>query len=186
MSPLLLVEVNKVRIEVTALDTRIDILTDEVRTIKEENNKLHGLLDRANSRETVNYGIMDLSYSNQDDNKDLEFLGEWRITAYCSCEKCCGKWASSKYRPDGIVRGASGEQLIPGVSVAAPASLVFGTSIEIDGLGEYIVHDRMAQWVIKKHGNTIDLYMEDHKEALEFGVRILTVYSLQAEGGGDV
>ena len=28
-------------------------------------------------------------------------LGSFRITAYCSCEKCCGEWA--KNRPNGIV-----------------------------------------------------------------------------------
>ena len=44
-----------------------------------------------------------------------EYLGEFRITAYCSCEICCGKWAEN--RPDGIVYGASGEELVAGVSV---------------------------------------------------------------------
>ena len=36
-------------------------------------------------------------------------LGEYRITAYCACEKCCGEWA--KNRPGGIVVGAAGIEL---------------------------------------------------------------------------
>lgn len=24
------------------------------------------------------------------------YLGEFRVTAYCSCEKCCGEWAKNR------------------------------------------------------------------------------------------
>lgn len=100
-------------------------------------------------------------------------LGSFRITAYCSCEKCCGEWA--KNRPDGVVYGASGEELIAGVSCASP--LPFGTVVEIEGLGEYIVQDRPAQWVIDKYGeNQIDIYYSDHEAACEFGLKQLNVY----------
>ena len=69
-----------------------------------------------------------------------EYLGKFRITAYCSCEICCGKWAEN--RPDGIVYGASGEELVAGVSCASP--LPFGTVVEIEGVGTYIVQDRTS------------------------------------------
>ena len=48
-------------------------------------------------------------------------LGSFRITAYCSCEKCCGEWA--KNRPNGIVYGAAGVELTGRCFLCFPASL---------------------------------------------------------------
>lgn len=100
-------------------------------------------------------------------------LGTYRITAYCSCEKCCGEWA--KNRPNGIVYGAAGVELKAGVSCASPLPL--GTVVEVEGLGEYIVQDRPAQWVIDKYGeNQIDIYFDNHEAASAFGLKQLNVY----------
>lgn len=98
------------------------------------------------------------------------YHGSCRITAYCACERCCGKWAGSRpldENGDPIVYGASGEALIPGVSVAC--SLPYGTRLEIDGLpGTYIVQDRTAEWVQDKYnGMTVDIYMDDHDACYE-------------------
>ena len=109
-----------------------------------------------------------------------EYLGEFRITAYCSCEICCGKWAEN--RPDGIVYGASGEELVAGVSCASP--LPFGTVVEIEGVGTYIVQDRTSSWVVDKYGeNLIDIYFDDHEAAREFGLQYHDVYL--KEGAND-
>lgn len=100
-------------------------------------------------------------------------LGSFRITAYCSCEKCCGEWA--KNRPNGIVYGAAGVELKAGVSCASPLPL--GTVVEVEGLGEYIVQDCPAQWVIDKYGeNQIDIYFDNHEAASAFGLKQLNVY----------
>lgn len=100
-------------------------------------------------------------------------LGSFRITAYCSCEKCCGEWA--KNWPNGIVYGAAGVELKAGVSCASPLPL--GTVVEVEGLGEYIVQDRPAQWVIDKYGeNQIDIYFDNHEAASAFGLKQLNVY----------
>lgn len=98
------------------------------------------------------------------------YHGSCRITAYCACERCCGKWASGRpvdENGDPIVCGASGEALIPGVSVAC--SLPYGTRLEIDGLpGTYIVQDRTAEWVQDKYnGMTVDIYMDNHDACYE-------------------
>jgi 3D (Asp-Asp-Asp) domain-containing protein len=85
------------------------------------------------------------------ENKDY-----YIITAYCPCQKCCGK-------TDGIT--ASGEKAVQGVTIATDKSIPFGTKIYIDGVGERIVQDRGG--AIK--GNRIDLYFNDHQSALEFG-----------------
>ena len=100
-------------------------------------------------------------------------LGTYRITAYCSCEKCCGEWA--KNRPNGVVYGAAGIELIAGVSAASPLPL--GTVVEVEGLGEYVVQDRPAKWVIEKYGeNQLDIYFDNHEEACAFGLQYLNVY----------
>ena len=109
---------------------------------------------------------------------EKEYLGNFRITAYCSCKECCGKWADN--RPNGIVYGASGAELVAGVSVASP--LPFGTEIYIDGLGEYVVQDRLAQWVVDKYGDKlIDVYFDNHEEACKFGRKYLDVYEIGGE-----
>ena len=88
--------------------------------------------------------------------QSLTYKGVYKITAYCPCERCCGK-------TDGIT--ASGEKAVEGVTVAMDKSIPFGTKVYIDGVGERIVQDRGG--AIK--GNRIDLYFDSHQEALNFG-----------------
>ncbi len=97
----------------------------------------------------------------------------YTITAYCSCEKCCGEWA--KDRQGGIVIGAWGKELTPEYSVASP--LPFGTKVHIEGLGIYEVLDRTSTWVADKYnGRIIDIYMgDDHEAAVEFGKQVREV-----------
>jgi len=102
---------------------------------------------------------------------------EYTITAYCPCAKCCGKHAIN--RPNNIVYGASGIELIEGVSVASP--LPFGTKIMIDG-HEYISQDRTAKWIAEKYENKIiDIYFNEHKDAVNFGKQVSKVYIEEEE-----
>lgn len=102
-------------------------------------------------------------------------MGEFRLTAYCACEKCCGKWALTRpLDKDGnpIIYTASGMVAQQGVTVAADTSVLpFGTVIMIDG-HEYMVQDRGG--VIKE--NRIDIYFESHEEALQFGVQYKEIF----------
>lgn len=94
----------------------------------------------------------------------------WRITAYCSCEKCCGKWAAGRT----TVTGAGGVELKAGTHCAAP--LPFGTVVEIDGVGTYEVQDRTSTKYAKKHGGrVVDIYFDDHEAARCFGWRYAEV-----------
>ena len=101
-----------------------------------------------------------------------ESLGDYIITAYCSCPVCCGQWSSD------IPITASGAAAEEGVTVAADwDKLPAGTEIEIEGLGTYIVQDRPAEWVVKKYdGKIIDVYFDSHEEALHFGKQERKVY----------
>jgi 3D (Asp-Asp-Asp) domain-containing protein len=86
------------------------------------------------------------------------------VTFYCACKLCCGENAR------GIT--ASGKLVSRGM-VAAPYGVPFGTKIEMDGLGKYIVEDRGNPRYIKWIDNNtirIDIYVEDHQEALNLGV----------------
>lgn len=105
---------------------------------------------------------------------ELEYveLGTYRVTAYCACEICCGEWALN--RPDGIVYGAAMIELQSGISCASP--LPFGTVLEIENYGQVVVHDRIAQWVLDKHGyNCVDIYFDSHEMATAFAMQFLNV-----------
>lgn len=100
-------------------------------------------------------------------------LGEFKITAYCSCAKCCGEWANK--RPDGIVYGACGKELVADYSIAVdPRVIPYGTTVYFDGR-EHIAHD--CGGAIKE--NRIDLYMSTHEAALEWGVQYHDVYLIR-------
>ena len=91
-------------------------------------------------------------------------VGETRIfkvTAYCSCAKCCGK-------TNGIT--ASGTKATAGRTVATSSQFSFGTQLDIGGY-TYTVEDRGGAI----QGNRIDVYMNSHAEALAWGVRYLPV-----------
>ena len=133
--------------------------------VVQHTQKVQKVEPEPNTMELSPEELLDISASNLSVVED-ECLGEYTITAYCSCEKCCGKWA--KNRKDGIVKGALGVELKEGISIASP--LEFNTRVNIDGLGEYIVQDKTAKWIADKYNNKIiDIYFSNHSEALKFG-----------------
>jgi 3D (Asp-Asp-Asp) domain-containing protein len=87
----------------------------------------------------------------------------YTVTAYCPCKVCCGKWSGGPT--------ASGKMPKPGITVAGPRSIPFGTRVLIEGVGERVVQDRLA----RKYDGRFDLYFSSHKEALRFGKRTLQV-----------
>lgn len=102
-------------------------------------------------------------------------LGEFRVTAYCSCSECCEQWAAN--RPGGIVYGASGEVLVPHHSIAVDPNVIpYGSTVYINGQA-YIAQD--CGGAIK--GNSIDIYMASHEEAYDFGVQYLEVFMKEGE-----
>lgn len=94
--------------------------------------------------------------------------GTFRVTAYCSCEKCCGKWATL----NGGGYTASGTKVQEGRTIAVYRKQIpFGTEVHIEGMGTYIAEDTGS--AIKE--NCIDVYFASHTEALNFGVKYLEV-----------
>ena len=85
----------------------------------------------------------------------------YKITAYCPCSKCCGKATG---------RTASGTKATAGRTVAASSKFAFGTKLNIGG-HIYTVEDRGGA----VNGNKIDIFVNTHAEALQWGVRYMTV-----------
>lgn len=86
-------------------------------------------------------------------------LGDFKLTAYCTCSKCCGQWA------DGIT--ATGTKATPGRTVAVdPDVIPLGSKVFINGF-EYTAEDTGG--AIK--GHRIDILFPSHQEALNFGVQ---------------
>lgn len=100
-------------------------------------------------------------YSSRGSTVTTASSGRYKVTAYCSCAKCCGK-------TNGVT--ASGRMATANHTVAAPSSFAFGTNIVINGQ-TYVVEDRGGAI----QGNRIDVYMNSHAEALAWGVRYLDV-----------
>lgn len=97
-----------------------------------------------------------------------EPLGEFRLTAYCPCMKCCGK-------TDGIT--ATGTLAAEGRTIAVdPRVIPYGSIITIyfaDGTSHtYTAED--CGGAIRE--NRIDVFFADHQAAREFGVQTAYVY----------
>lgn len=103
---------------------------------------------------------------------EVTSLGIYTITAYCACQKCCGK-------SDGIT--ANGEQAAEGITVATDwKTIPEGTRVYIDGIGERISEDKPSRRIIQKYeGKIIDLFFYDHQAALEFGVQQREVWEVK-------
>ena len=102
-------------------------------------------------------------------------LGTFTLTAYCSCQTCCGVYALNRPVDENgneIVYGASGSRLEAGVSIAVdPRVIPYGTPVIINGR-TYVAHDTGGG--IK--GNRIDVYFDDHDEAWDFGTQYAEVF----------
>ena len=102
-------------------------------------------------------------------------LGTFKLTAYCSCSKCCGQYAINRPKDEygnPIVYTASGARAEAGVTIAVdPRVIPYGTKVQING-HTYIAQDTGG--AIK--GNRIDVYFDDHQEAWNFGTQNAEVF----------
>lgn len=106
---------------------------------------------------------------------ELTYLGKFKLTAYCSCSKCCGKWAKDRPVDDfgnELVIGANCTLLVAGYSIAVdPDVIPYGSIVVINGK-EYKAQDSGGGI----NGNEIDVYHSDHEAAKEFGIQYADVY----------
>ena len=102
------------------------------------------------------------SSSDTIDTSKGKYLGRFKLTAYCSCPKCCGKWSGGGT--------ASGTAPTPGRTIAM-AGVPFGTKLSINGQ-IYTVEDRGTAY------GHVDIFMGSHSEALGFGMKYADVYQV--------
>ena len=94
-----------------------------------------------------------------------ESLGEFVITAYCTCRICCGVYS-------GRNRTASGTVPTTNRTIAVDTSVIpFGTKVVINGQ-VYVAEDRGG--AIK--GKRIDMFFYTHQEATRWGRRTMEVF----------
>lgn len=94
----------------------------------------------------------------------LTNLGSFRITHYCNCSVCCGKWSGGNT--------ASGTTPTAGRTIAVDPSVIpMGSQVVING-HTYIAEDTGT--AIK--GKRIDIYVNDHSTALSCGTYYADVY----------
>ncbi len=91
-------------------------------------------------------------------------LGSFKITHYCSCFYCCGKWAGGNT--------ASGTRPTSGRTIAVdPKVIPLGSKVIING------HTYTAEDTGKAiKGKKIDIYVNKHSTALAYGTYYADVY----------
>jgi len=111
--------------------------------------------------------ILILSYSGNINNDKKPYYVEVRATAYCPCEKCCGKFA------DGTT-STGRDAYLPGIAVD-PKKIPLGSHVDIPGYkrgpnknGSWILCDDVGGKIKDWH---IDVRFKTHQEALNWGVK---------------
>ena len=97
--------------------------------------------------------------------KNKTYLGNYRITFYCSCASCCDAWAGGPT--------ASGVYPTANYTCACGDQISFGTEIYIEGLGIYICEDRGVS------NGCVDIYVNDHSEIPSWGLAYFDTYKLE-------
>lgn len=97
--------------------------------------------------------------------QNFKNLGSFRLSFYCSCEKCCGAQST------GLTK--SGTTVTEGRTIAVdPKVIPLGSRVYIDGYGVFIAEDIGS--AIKE--NKIDIAVGNHEQALKLGIDEATVY----------
>lgn len=101
--------------------------------------------------------------------KQGEYMGDYVISAYCNCSICCGEYAGGPTH--------SGTMPVAGITVASN-TIPEGSYIMFNN-HVYHVEDTGNSSVL---GSRIDLYMDSHEEALNWGLQTFPVYAVTDVG----
>ena len=98
------------------------------------------------------------STSTKAKDNDVKYLGKYKLTAYCGCRKCSGKWGA---------RTASGKKAKQGRTIAVDKRKIkLGSKVQINGK-TYVAED-VGGGVKGKH---IDVFFKSHKQTKRFGTK---------------
>jgi len=160
-----------IKTAINELDEISSNLAEEIIVLQTKNDEYEKELERLkNNRATV---PVEIAHQPQE---QLEFLGEFTMTAYCNCVQCCGQWSphhSSRVGTSYVQRTAGGYIPTVGLTVAVDRSVVpLGTWLYIEGYGVRQAQDTGS--AVK--GKWIDMYTGSHEEALQIGRRKVDVW----------
>ena len=109
------------------------------------------------------YSSGDIAEVNATEDMYGEYLGNYKLTYYCSCELCCDV-------ETGIT--ATGTPVVEGQTIAVDPSVIpYGTQVIING---HVFTAEDCGGAIK--GNRIDIYVNDHDKANALGVNYADIY----------
>jgi 3D (Asp-Asp-Asp) domain-containing protein len=90
-----------------------------------------------------------------------------KVTGYCPCPKCCGKYSDGKT--------ACGHRIADDDTfVAADRRYAFGTKMTVPGYNDSRPVDVLDRGGAIR-GNRLDVFFKSHREARKWGVRYLPV-----------
>lgn len=143
-----------------ALPTRLPPTTEKITTTKAETTTTKPVVTTTKPVTTTAAPTTTKAATTQSN-----YIGYFKITVYCACSICCGKYAANRpvdANGNVIVKGAAGRVLIPYYSIAVdPKVIPLGKTVTFNGK-TYRADDTGG----KVKGNVIDIYSgTDHAEA---------------------
>lgn len=151
-------EKDKTEIKETETETEIEVETEK-ETEKEAVKEIPSE-KKEEVKETVEQPQENVQEVQTTDSNKTS-IGTYKLTAYCPCSKCCGKWAGGNT--------SSGTIPTQGRTVACN-TLPAGTKVNING------HDYIVEDTGNMKGNVVDIFFNSHQEALNFGVQYAEVF----------
>lgn len=140
----------------------------------------NNMLDMTDSNETLKAELASANATIEDlkeNDSELIYLGDYKLTAYCACEICCEEFALNRPKDangNPIVYTASGTVAQQGRTIGVnPEVIPYGTEVYIEGQGWFVAEDT---GVIQ--GQHIDIYMGFHEAALSSGLTHGNVWML--------
>lgn len=147
--------------QVIACNHTIEQQTAQIQFLHDENMQLAYELDQLKHKDTIITPADQPAFA--EPQKQLASLGMFEVTAYCHCAICCGR--------EGQLT-ASGTYPVAERTIGVdPELLPYGTEIIIDG-HTYIAEDTGGAM----QGKCIDIFMDSHEEALQFGRQWIEVF----------
>lgn len=162
--------INGLNKQIEELKNKQEKMLNKQNELEEKNNELKNEIEKVKISKINNKKTAVTSRSGSTiRNTNTASNDSWiwaNVSAYCACNKCCGKTNAIT---------ASGTYATAGRTIAAPSNYKFGTKIELEGMGTYVVEDRGGAIT----GNKIDVYFNSHSEALAFGRRQIRMKVVQ-------
>lgn len=145
------------------------IIADQESTIKEQKKQIHQQLQRLQGQSTEKTGQLPEESGQVEDKEEmLQSLGVFEITAYCPCPLCSSSWNRTT---------ATGTTATAGRTIGVnPDIIPYGSRIMING-HEYIAEDTGG--AMRENPRVIDVFMESHEEALQFGRQNFEVFIIE-------